>query len=302
VIPSACGDGHVQDRTFEYVFEIDHEEVSCRDDLTHTGRGCSFEECDDGNLEPGDGCDENCFVEACGNHVTQAGETCDDGNDDAEDGCHACQAQFECGDSEVFPGAEECDPPNTGPTCSLDEYAADPSECGCDANCIHAVCGNEAVQAGEQCDPPDGVICGEDCQFIGGGPCDDCIQATPYLGEFSADYCDTDPLCFAVKRCVLNPIVRDDGYPNCYAPIAAECYCGVGADLDACEGAEYEPTGPCVDEIKAGLPAEFDENGLVLTNFYNDSTPTGRALLIVEEARYWCAEACFPGANLTPYP
>jgi len=291
-VPSSCGDGHVQDRNFDFVFKVGTDEVPCSDALTHTGRGCSFEECDDGNLEPGDGCDQYCFKEACGNHVIQAGETCDDGNDDPDDGCDACEAQFECGDSEVFPGVEDCDPPNTGLHCSAAQYLDDPSQCGCDANCTYSACGNGIVQEGEQCDPPVDPICGDDCQFVGGGPCDDCIQATPGLGEYSTEYCDSDPLCFAVKRCVLQPIDRNGNQEPC-AALPAECYCGIGADLDACENPDFEPTGPCVDEIRAGVLPEWDDNQAVLENLYSISASTGWAMLIVETARTsGCAEAC----------
>ncbi len=38
------------------------------------------EECDDGNSQNGDGCDENCTVSACGNGVLAASEECDDGD------------------------------------------------------------------------------------------------------------------------------------------------------------------------------------------------------------------------------
>ena len=66
------------------------------------------EECDDGNLDPGDGCDENCAIETatfwectnvpetlsecnliCGNGKLEASNTelCDDDNNEDLDGC-----------------------------------------------------------------------------------------------------------------------------------------------------------------------------------------------------------------------
>jgi cysteine-rich repeat protein len=45
------------------------------------------EECDDGNLVNDDGCDRNCRVTGCGNSLITAGETCDDGNTDDQDSC-----------------------------------------------------------------------------------------------------------------------------------------------------------------------------------------------------------------------
>ncbi|MDH3627478.1 MAG: DUF4215 domain-containing protein, partial [Acidobacteriota bacterium] len=47
------------------------------------------EECDDGGTLPGDGCDENCIFELCGNGVVQINEECDDGNLVNGDGCDA---------------------------------------------------------------------------------------------------------------------------------------------------------------------------------------------------------------------
>lgn len=52
------------------------------------------EQCDDGNLTSGDGCDANCTVTACGNGVVTAGEQCDDGNSGGGDCCDAT-CQFE---------------------------------------------------------------------------------------------------------------------------------------------------------------------------------------------------------------
>jgi cysteine-rich repeat protein len=45
------------------------------------------EQCDDGNLGDGDGCDNNCTTTACGNGITTTGEQCDDHNAIDGDGC-----------------------------------------------------------------------------------------------------------------------------------------------------------------------------------------------------------------------
>ncbi|MCB9702288.1 MAG: DUF4215 domain-containing protein [Myxococcales bacterium] len=56
------------------------------------------EECDDGNLIDGDGCEATCQIGdlLCGNSVLDPGETCDDGNSDPDDGCSAACVS-ECG-------------------------------------------------------------------------------------------------------------------------------------------------------------------------------------------------------------
>jgi cysteine-rich repeat protein len=57
------------------------------------------EECDDGDLVSGDGCDANCRDTACGNGILAAGEACDDGNLLAGDGCSpSCQIETACSD------------------------------------------------------------------------------------------------------------------------------------------------------------------------------------------------------------
>ena len=52
------------------------------------------EQCDDGDLIDGDGCDSNCTQTVCGNGVQTAGEDCDDGNRAEGDGCSSgCRIQ-----------------------------------------------------------------------------------------------------------------------------------------------------------------------------------------------------------------
>ncbi len=63
------------------------EQGVCGNDVYEPELG---EECDDGNVLPGDGCSQDCVVEitaGCGNGVLEAVEDCDDGNRAAGDGC-----------------------------------------------------------------------------------------------------------------------------------------------------------------------------------------------------------------------
>ena len=74
------------------------------------------EECDDGNLQNGDGCNAQCQNELCGDNITQPllGEQCDDGNLINGDGCNSnCNLEF-CGDNvvQLFLG-EQCELPST---------------------------------------------------------------------------------------------------------------------------------------------------------------------------------------------
>jgi cysteine-rich repeat protein len=286
-IAPSCGDGQIQDRNLDYEFFIDGQPVECRDDLTHTGRGCSFEECDDGNAVPGDGCDEICFVEACGNNVVQDGEDCDDGNTLAGDGCGStCLAEYDCGNGAVEAPFEQCDPPNdAGKVCTLAEFEADSTQCGCDGECQYLVCGDERIQRpAETCDPPNGFSCGPDCRPLDASPCEACIAAHPDLGPTNEVYCNVSDECVDVKQCAYAS--------SCYLPVPVFCYCGDA--VDTCEDPEAVANGPCRDEILAGLGAGPLDNATVLENYNNFDYPTGVAMLILDEATRLCPDVCPP--------
>lgn len=53
------------------------------------GKISGVEECDDGNRDADDGCNQVCHTEFCGDRTIQAGEQCDDGNTVNNDGCDA---------------------------------------------------------------------------------------------------------------------------------------------------------------------------------------------------------------------
>ncbi len=145
------------------------------------------EECDDGNLALGDGCDDLCQLE-CGNGILNIGEACDDGNHDDGDGCSdQCEREIVCGDGAVE-GDEECDDGNNaaGDGCFEclrecgDGDVDDGEQCddgntidgdGCSAACrIEVVCGNDEVEDGEECDDGNNVGgdgCTADCRVEG---------------------------------------------------------------------------------------------------------------------------------------
>ena len=67
------------------------------------------EECDDGNDDPHDRCNQ-CVVPVCGDGNVEGDEECDDGNSTPFDGCTDCRLAV-CGDG-VRDGREECDDGN----------------------------------------------------------------------------------------------------------------------------------------------------------------------------------------------
>ncbi len=122
--------------------------VVCGDGLRAPG-----EQCDDGDVDAGDGCSSTCTVEdgwicttagddclsICGDGLQLGGEECDDANQSNGDGCNAA-CRNEPGYSCETPG-EPCAP---------------------------AVCGNAVAEFGEGCDDGNLVAgdgCGPTCQF-----------------------------------------------------------------------------------------------------------------------------------------
>lgn len=108
-------------------------------------------------------------LEDCGNGVIDPGEGCDEGymnnNDDAA--CTLACQPAECGDGLVWAGHENCDHGDANNNTTYN---------GCTDVCEFGPhCGDGVIQADEECDAgagngtmessPDGVPCGDECRF-----------------------------------------------------------------------------------------------------------------------------------------
>jgi len=153
----------------------------CGDGVLNVPEG---EQCDDGNLFPGDGCGPTCLRDegwacptpgelcvnttVCGDGNVSGAEQCDDSNKNSGDGCSAdcqieegwvcptgatCQAAA-CGDG-LMVGSEECDDSNTdkddgcSDTCHVEPGYFCPTP---GAACKKTVCANNVVEGDEGCD------------------------------------------------------------------------------------------------------------------------------------------------------
>jgi cysteine-rich repeat protein len=219
----------------------------------------SLEECDDGNLEEGDGCSSWCEIEACdpecGDGNLDEGEECDDGNAVNGDGCsYLCLDEsipYRCGNGTVDTEyGEECDDgneeENDGCAACMVEVCGDrwvqedegcddgnrDNDDGCSSQCAYESCGDGVVQStSEECD--DGNQ--EDDDGCSSG----CVQ----------EYCGDGIVQSSTEECDDG---NDDEYDDCTTWCTVpecgngeiegweECDDGNLADDDGCSGECYE--------------------------------------------------------------
>ncbi|MFC1648517.1 DUF4215 domain-containing protein [Nanoarchaeota archaeon] len=114
--PNACETYDTEQVCLDVGCDFSCVEAFCGDGNVDPG-----EECDDSNNADNDGCDANCFNEYCGDSILQSSEQCDDGGNVDNDGCNAqCVVEY-CGDGILHPTlGEQCDDGNNfdGDECS----------------------------------------------------------------------------------------------------------------------------------------------------------------------------------------
>jgi cysteine-rich repeat protein len=174
--PEQCDDGNTVDTD---ACRNTCAVATCGDGATCSVSGCTSgpgsgpEQCDNGTAlnGPTQPCLANCSSAACGDGLVcsalscQSGpdngpEACDDAGESAE--CNTdCSPAF-CGDGKVNGSAnEECDDGFTGNSNTTPD--------ACRTNCRNPRCGDNVVDTGEQCDPPNGTTCDASCQRLACG-------------------------------------------------------------------------------------------------------------------------------------
>jgi cysteine-rich repeat protein len=205
----------------------------------------------------GDGCNTFCLIESeCGNGDLEPGEQCDDGDLDAGDGCSP-ECTFEgCGNGIYEEGLEECDrtdPGNTESRCRWDctiwfcgDGTVDADEqcdggVGCDANCLRTTdCGDGRRDPGEQCDdgnPTAGDGCSPTCYYevCGNNRLDtargeECDDGNNVSGDGCSSTCREEAVCGdgdleSPEQCDDGNTTNNDG---CSFDCRLEAYCGDG--------------------------------------------------------------------------
>ncbi len=151
-----------------------------------------YEECDDGNLENGDGCTTECFLfpVTCGNGTVEPGEECDEAlSTSVPNRCRRdCRLPY-CGDVITDSLSEECDDGNTG------------DGDGCSSDCVVEYCGDGILNDGETCEDGNSVSgdgCSPDCQHEGcdGVGCLMFATSTRYSGAMDG-FAGADAKCNA---------------------------------------------------------------------------------------------------------
>jgi|APSaa5957512535_1039671.scaffolds.fasta_scaffold01117_3 cysteine-rich repeat protein len=161
---------------------------TCSNYLDTCGNGIyerGQEQCDDGNNDNGDGCDEYCNLESTEGVRTQS--------------CSACDCQVYSDNGETFE-MQDC-----------------PSGYECSSNCWCApsnTCGDGVFSFGEQCEPGVGEVCGEAAY------CDADSCACRNKCSINNDECYRDESCSGGQRCnfdtctCVSPPQRDNYNPS----------------------------------------------------------------------------------------
>ena len=203
----------------------------CADGIVQSGEGC-----DDGNKTSDDGCASDCSLEPgwsctgqpsvcshnCGNGAVDAadGETCDDGNTTSNDGCSSsCQIE-NCGNGQLDAG-ETCDDNNysdsdgCSKTCQTEPgylCTGEPSDC-------KFVCGNGTMDPGETCDDGNKTA-GDGCSSV-------CKQENGFLCSEVPSRCAAicgDGLLRTGEGCDDGNTGNGDGCSNdCQAETGYQC-------------------------------------------------------------------------------
>ncbi|MBI5501397.1 MAG: hypothetical protein HY907_14220 [Deltaproteobacteria bacterium] len=253
------GDGCEPDCTYQCTVDLDCDDgETCNgDEACSASHLCELgtakaegEPCTDSSGGDGACHGGTCAPISCGDGVVDPGEECDDGNVIDGDGCetdctYTCVADAECDDGAFCNGAETC---SAAYVCEAGTPEADLTACTtadgaggvCRSGLCAAIdCGNALVEPGEDCDDGNAVP-GDGCEA-------DCTWSCSSVPE-----CDDEVLCNGAETCTAAHVCEagppaDDLTPCTAASGAAGvCRGGMCAEV-ACGNAVVDPGEACDD-------------------------------------------------------
>ena len=150
----------------------------------------------------------------------------------------------ECGDDAVNLPGESCDGADAGVLgCSASDSGLG-SACRDDCSC----CGDSLLQPGEECDPPDGENCGDNCQFI--VPPDCCFPHGPAAGcevtTCESAVCAVDSFCCTTEWDLFCVLEAAELCPVCFGIDCCFDHTGPGGIFAGC-------TDPVCESIVCGI-------------------------------------------------
>ncbi|MGZ3419032.1 MAG: DUF4215 domain-containing protein [Polyangiales bacterium] len=195
-----------------------------------------------------------CVDTTCGDGVTTAPEECDDGNVTNGDGCDSCKFSClstdtarNCSGGDPCAGTSTCD--DTKHTCSVGTPLADGTACGSGKVCKGGVCGSGScgdgvVTAPEQCDlgagNGAGTGCEVDCKFSCSKTADTCSDGDPCNGVEACK--DVTVGGKTGQKCTAGTPAADGTAcgtgKTCKAGVCASANCGNGT-LEAGEDCDF---------------------------------------------------------------
>ena len=249
-----CGDGVVDDGELCDDGNVDPDDGCSHDCLSAEGCGNGYvdlflgEQCDDGNTESGDGCGPSCQVETCGNGVVDPGELCDDGNLYSGDGCSGdCLSDETCPNGYVdYAMGEQCDDDNA--------VSGD----GCQQDCLAPVCGDSVIDPWEECDDGNATsgdgcsdLCHPEAGFscMAGAPsvCSPTCGDGHVAGASNGEPCDDGNLLGGdgcSGQCAVEAGWQCTNDPGQPSSCGAlACADGIAAGVEDCDGADLRGNG-----------------------------------------------------------
>ncbi len=212
----------------------------------------SGEECDDGNTLEGDECLNDCTL-ACGDGVLASSEICDPGIAAGEVGaCPAdCDDMDACTTGTLQGTGCQAECVYGAITACLDDDGCCASVCDANTdNDCSVMCGNDAIEVGETCDPPGS------CPTV----CDDNDVCTSNVLAGAAVTCDAACSYVAITACVADGCCPTGCNSTNDVDCSVSCGNGVLEQGETCDPAGSCPTtcndaDACTNDVLTGSAA-----------------------------------------------